>query len=411
VEAYVISVEPELMLSHAMARTHLNLKGLEDAKDMGIPVEGKVTGLNKGGLEVDLNGARAFCPISQIELGFCEDASAYVGQTLNFRVTELTEEGRNIVVSRRALLEEERQEAAAATEAMLHEGAEFEGEVITLQPYGAFVDIGGVQGLVHISEISHGRIEHPDQALEVGQKVKVRVLTIQPDAKHPERLRIGLSIRALLGNPWEEAAGKLKEGASMEGTVVRLQNFGAFVELTPGVDGLIHISEMSDRRIKHPSEVVEVGQKVQVTIIKVDHAAGRIGLSLKGQDEGGGGDLIVGSVVDVVVDQVKPFGLFVKIKGYGRDGRGLVPAEETGAGRNANLRRAFPEGSEHKAMILAIEPDSGKKKLSFSAVADQVEAADYQQFVGKSAGKASVGKAKESLGTLGDMLKAAMKKE
>ncbi len=416
ISAYVVSVEPELVLSHAMARSHLNLQGLEDARDLGIPVEGKVTQLNKGGLEVDLNGSRAFCPISQIELGYCEDASRYVGQTLQFRVSELSEDGRNIVVSRRALLEEARQEAAAVTEERLQEGAEFEGEVVTLQPYGAFVDIGGIQGLVHVSEISHGRVEHPNEVLRVGQKIKVRVLSIKPDAKNPARKRIGLSIKALQGSPWEEAIARLGEGQTVEGTVVRLQPFGAFVELSPGVDGLIHISELSDRRVNHPGDVVEVGQRVSATVVKLDRAARRIGLSLRGQQAEAGGDLAVGSVVDVVVDKIKPFGLFVKIKGFGRNARGLVPTEEATDDRNANLRRAFPEGSEHKAVIVAVEPDSGKKRLSFKAVAEQGETAEYQKYMhGAPAavaapGAGQLGKEGASLGTLADKFKNLMKK-
>jgi small subunit ribosomal protein S1 len=411
-EAYVVAVEPELVLSHAMAREHLNLQGLQDARDLGIPVEGTVTGLNKGGLEVDLGGARAFCPISQIEAGYCEDASGYVGQTLQFRVTEFAEEGRNIVVSRRALLEEEQQEAASEIQAQLQEGAEFEGQVVSLQPYGAFVDIGGgIQGMVHISEISHARVEHPSEVLQEKQTVRVKVLRIEPDPKHPDRQRIGLSIRALQGDPWDESTARLEEGGTVEGQVVRLQNFGAFVQIAPGVDGLIHVSELSDRRIRHPEDVVSVGQKVQATVLKLDHAAKRISLSLRA----GGGqareELVVGAVVEVVVSGIKPFGLFVNIKGYGRDARGLVPAEDTGAGRNANLRRAFPEGSEHRAMITAVEPDTGKLRLSFTAVSEQEERKDFDRFKGGGAGESSGASAPQGLGTLGDMLQQALNKD
>ncbi len=245
VEAYVVASEPEVILSYALARAHLNRQALEDAYDLGIPIEGKVVSLNKGGLEVDLNGQRAFCPISQIELGFCEDANLYLNQTFQFRVIEFSDEGRNIVVSRRALLEEERQEAAAATQAQLQEGAEFTGEVITIQPYGVFVDIGGVQGMVHISEIGQSHIDHPSEALSVGQKVRVKVTRLERDPKHEDRLRIGLSIRALLPDPWAGAMISLSEGSQVQGKVVRIQPFGAFVEIAPGVDGLIHVSEMA----------------------------------------------------------------------------------------------------------------------------------------------------------------------
>jgi len=408
-EGYIVRVEPDVILSRAMARSHLNLRMLEDAKDMGLPIEGKVTGQNKGGLEVDLNGTRAFCPVSQIELGYCEDPSIFVDQTLQFRVTEFAEEGRNIVLSRRALLEEEREQAAAELQDQLQVGAEFAGEVVRLQPFGAFVDIGGLQGMVHISEISHSRIEHPEEVLVVGQTVRVQVIRVEPDPKHPDRLRIGLSMRALMGDPWDEATGKLSVGSSVEGKVVRLQPFGAFVEIAPGVDGLVHVSEMADRHIKHPSEVVSVGDVVQVAVLKMDESAHRISLSLRDDGAAGGGaELMVGSAVDAVVDRIKPFGLFVRIKGAGRNVRALIPAEETGAGRNANLRRKFPEGSEVKAAITQIEPDTGRIRLSISAYADMKDQEEYGKYQnsggGGKPGKSGGGGGGQSLGTLGDLL-------
>jgi small subunit ribosomal protein S1 len=416
-EAFVLSTEPEIVLSHSLARNHLNLEALEDAKDLGIPVEGRVTGVNKGGLEVDLKGARAFCPISQIELGYCENASVHIDKVYEFRVIEFAEGGRKLVVSRRALLEEQRQEAAAEVQAQLHEGAEFEGEVTTLQPYGAFVDIGGVQGMVHISQIGLGHIGHPEEVLRVGQKVRVKVMKVEPDPKHPDRQRIALSMRALMGDPWEQVAASLHEGSEVQGKVVRLQPFGAFVEIAPGIDGLVHISELADRRIQHPSEAVEVGQTVNATVLKVDVAAHRISLSLRGAGEGGataGGPLSVGSVVDVVVDKVKPFGLLVRIKSAGRGGRGLIPIEETGAGRNANLRRSHPEGTELKAMIVTVEPETGKLRLSLRAVADQEERAEFSSFVGDAPAAApgsSSSSSSRSLGTLGDLLQKSLAKK
>jgi len=411
-EAYIVSVHPELVLSRALAKTQLNIRRIEDAKEMGIPVEGKVTGTNKGGLEVDLGGARGFCPISQVDLHYCEEPSVYVGQDLRFRVTEFKDDGRNIVLSRRALLEEEREQEAEETRAQLQEGAEFTGIVVTLQPYGAFVDIGGMQGLVHISEIAHGRIDHPNEVLKEGESVRVKVLRVEADPKKPDRLRVGLSIKALKGDPWEEMASSLSEGAEVEGTVVRLQPFGAFVQLSPGVDGLVHISELSDRRIAHPSEVVEAGQKVNVRVLKVDLGAKRISLSMREGGGGmGGGDHSVGSVVEVTVNRIKPFGLLVNIKGGGpRNSRGLIPAEETGAGRQANLRKAFPEGSELKAMITNIEPESGKIRLSITAAKEQEEHGDFASFTGGSDKKGgnAPGAAPASLGTLGDLLKGVL---
>jgi small subunit ribosomal protein S1 len=405
--AYIVATEPEVVLSRALARGHLNLDRLEDAHDMGIPVEGKVTGTNKGGLDVDLGGARAFCPVSQIQLGYCDDPAHYVGQTLEFRVIEFSEEGRRIVVSRRALLEEQREEQASVVMSQLTEGAELEAQVASLQPYGAFVDLGGnIQGLVHISEISHGRVEHPDEVLRVGQKVRVKVLRIEPDPKNPKRQKIGLSIKALLGDPWDEAASQLYEGSTVTGRVVRLQPYGAFVELYPGVDGLIHVSELSNQRVRHPSDVVSEGQSVTVTVLKVDHRSHRISLSMLDRGAGSDDDLVVGSVVEAVVNRIKPFGLLVQIKGAGREARGLIPAEETGTGKGANLRKAFPEGTEVKAMIISVEPDTGRMKLSISAVADEQENADYQEFVDQSDVRRDDRRDESaaSFGTFGDLL-------
>lgn len=404
VSAYIVALEPEVTLSYALARRQLNLQAIEDAREMGIPVEGRVSGVNKGGLEVDLGGARGFCPISQIELGYCEDATVHVGKTYDFRVMEFAEGGRKLVVSRRALLEEERREAQEAIQSQLQEGAQFEGTVKSLHPYGAFVDIGGVEGMVHISEIGHGHIEHPQEVLRVGQTVKVKLLKIERDPKHPDRQRIGLSIRALLADPWQ-AAGMLQEGDEVEGKVVRLQPFGAFVEIAPGVDGLLHVSELADRRVSHPSEVVSVGQQVKVTVIKVDPAQKRISLSLRGRGVEVSEALSVGSMVECVVDKIKPFGLLVRIKGGARNARGLIPAEETATGRNANLRRSFPEGTELKAMVIQVEPDTGKLRLSLRAQAEHEEREELGKLMGSGSPAVST---PASLGTFGDLLKKSM---
>lgn len=424
IQAYVVATDPEVLLSSALARGSLNLDAIADAHDTGVPVEGKVTGVNKGGLEVDVGGARAFCPISQIDTGYCEDATVYIGSSLKFRVVEFAEDGRNIVVSRRSLLEEEQRDAAAQTQAQLQEGAQFEGRVVSLQPYGAFVDIGGVQGMVHISEIGHAHLGHPSEALEVGQTVKVVVTSIQPDRKNPDRQRIALSIKALLGDPWDEFAATLSEGMQVQGKVVRLQPFGAFVQLAPGVDGLVHISELADRRISHPGDVVEVGQELTATVLKLDLGARRISLSLRagghGAADGGGSaaQLTVGEIVDAVVNRIKPFGLLVNITSAGRGLRGLVPTEETGLPRGANLRRAFSEGTELKLMVTSVDP-SGKIRLSIRQAKEMSSADDYRKYVdaGKG-GKRGEGKRGDAgkgeahgFGTMADALSRALKND
>ncbi|MBW2735322.1 MAG: S1 RNA-binding domain-containing protein [Deltaproteobacteria bacterium] len=289
--AYVTADDPEIELSRALGEQPLDIEAIQQARDLKLPVRGKVTALNKGGLEIDLNGVRAFCPLSQIELGRCEDAERYVGETIDLRIQEIKEGGRNVVVSRKALLQEEQAEQADAIKEHLVEGAELDGEVRSIQAYGAFIDLGGgFQGMVHVSEIAHARIEHPNEALKEGEKVRVKVLKIQPDPKRPERKRIGLSIKALAGDPWTSGVAALKEGETVEGEVVRLQPYGAFIQLSPGVDGLAHVSELSDRHIKHPSEVLTIGQKVQARVLNVDLDAKRVSLSLKDASSEGSRD-------------------------------------------------------------------------------------------------------------------------
>jgi small subunit ribosomal protein S1 len=255
---------------------------LRHAYQRHLPVEGLVTGVTKGGVEIQIAGVRAFCPASQLELGYVEDMESFVGQRLSFRITRY-EGGRrpNLVVSRRELLEEEQKALAEQTRARLEVGAILAGTVTSLKDYGAFVDLGGVDGMVHISELAFGHVKHPKEVLSVGQQVEVAVLRIEKsdNPRHPQK--IALSIRALARDPWQDAAERYAAGTPVQGTVTRLQPFGAFVELEPGIEGLAHISELgAGRRISHPHEVVNVGDKVEATVLNVDREKRRIGLSL-----------------------------------------------------------------------------------------------------------------------------------
>ncbi len=244
------------------------------------PVEGTVRRTNKGGFTVDLAGFRAFCPYSQIDLHRVDDPDSFVGRKFTFRIIELAESGRNIVISRRVLLQEERETLAVQTRQNLTLGDVLEGTVTRLAPFGAFVDIGGLEGLVHISQISHERVQDTASVLQVGQRVKVKVLEIQ-NLGEGRRERISLSMKALTTDPWPETAKNLQVGGEVTGHVTRLTDFGAFVELQPGVEGLIHISELARRRILHPREVVAEGEEVPVRILDVDLDRRRISLSLK----------------------------------------------------------------------------------------------------------------------------------
>jgi small subunit ribosomal protein S1 len=252
---------------------------LEQAFAHGIAIEGLVTGQNSGGYEVQIGSVRAFCPGSQIDRRRVEGAD-YVGQRLRFRITKLEGGGRNVVVSRRQLLEEEAAQQAADVWATLRVGAVVTGTVTSLRDFGAFVDLGGVDGLIHVSELGHGRAGHASEVLQVGQTVETQVVKLEPDAKGG-RGRVGLSLRALAPDPWASVGERFPVGTTVQGTVRRLEQFGAFVELAPGLDGLVHVSRLVlDRRVSHPRQIVDVGDRVEVTVVELDPAKRRIGLSM-----------------------------------------------------------------------------------------------------------------------------------
>jgi small subunit ribosomal protein S1 len=285
VEAAVTGKDPDtgtLLLGSQHGHKYHGLDEVRQAYSQGLPVQGQVTGAVKGGLEVQIAGLRAFCPASQADIRFIEDLAEFVGQRLDFRITKL-EGGRrpNLVVSRRALLEEEQRLRAEATRAQLKEGAVLTGTVTSLKDYGAFVDIGGLEGMIHVSELAFGRVTHPSELLRVGQPVEVAVLRIEPAHGGRQAEKIALSIRALARDPWSDADQRFPVGTRVSGTVSRLQPFGAFVELEPGIDGLVHISELgAGRRLNHPSEVLKVGDRVEATVLGVDLERRRISLTL-----------------------------------------------------------------------------------------------------------------------------------
>jgi small subunit ribosomal protein S1 len=265
------------------------LAEISQAHVHGMPIEGTVQEVVKGGVSVQIAGVRAFCPISQLDLRFVQDPSGFVGQRYEFRVTKCEERpgrGPDVVVSRRALLEEEQRERAQATRATLRPGAHLKGKVTSLTTYGAFVDLGGLEGLIHVSELSHSRVEHAQEVLSEGQEVEVEVLRIEP-GKDGKGERISLSRKALLDDPWKAFVGSLAVGTRFRGKVVRLQPFGAFIEIAPGVDGLLHISELSgDRHISHPKEVLKVGDDIDVLVREIDIERKRLSL-VRARDEGG----------------------------------------------------------------------------------------------------------------------------
>ncbi|MGC4004241.1 MAG: S1 RNA-binding domain-containing protein [Pirellulales bacterium] len=242
----------------------------------GMVVEAKITGHNKGGLECDVNRIRGFIPAGQISLYRIEDFSGMVGEKLTCVITLANPERRNLVLSRKAVLEREQEEAKTKLLAELSVGDEREGIVRSLRDFGAFVDLGGVDGLIHISQMSWERIRHPKELLTEGQRVKVKVQKIDPDSG-----KISLSLRDFVQNPWDSAAQKYAVGTKVKGTVTRIMEFGAFVKLEPGVEGLVHVSELSFKCVWRVGDVLSEGQEVEAKVLSVDPEKQRISLSIK----------------------------------------------------------------------------------------------------------------------------------
>lgn len=263
---------------------------LEQAHALGVPVEGTVTAETKGGFEVHIGSVRAFCPGSQIDLRRGPErvpASEYLGKKFAFRVTKVENDGRNVVVSRRDILEEEAAEAATKTWEQIRVGAVLEGTVRSIRDFGAFVDLGGVDGMIHVSELSFTRVNHPQEVLTVGQKVKVQVLRVADKADKDGRRQVALSMRALAEDPWTTLEANLPAGTTTSGIVKRVEAYGAFVEVLPGVEGLVHVSKMAtDRRLSHARQAATVGQSVEVTVLAIDAGQRRLSLSMVEKERG-----------------------------------------------------------------------------------------------------------------------------
>jgi len=408
IEGYVLSLSEGNVVVTRSVPKGAGREVVQQALDSRIPIEGLITGQNKGGLEVDLGGLRGFVPASQVDLRFVEDQSQFVGQRLRFRVTEIR--GGNAILSRRALLEEERAAQAAELRKSLEVGAQIEGTVTSVRDFGAFIDLGGLEGLVHVSELSHMRVAHAQDVVKPGQRVKVQVLRIERDERGHEK--IALSLRALEQDPWNAARPQLKEGTRLQGKVARLQPFGAFVELFPGVDGLVHVSALSDRHVQHPREVVKEGESIWVQVESIDDAQRRVALRRISEDEAQAPEAAkpekqkrarVGDVVDATVDKCEAFGVFVHWDG----GKGLVPNPELGTPRGSDNKKTVPVGTQFKAQIIEID-DRGRYRLSRTAAQRLEGVSDYREYQRQMNKKMPPGK---GFGTLGDLLRAKLEQQ
>jgi small subunit ribosomal protein S1 len=243
---------------------------------VGQIVDCLVTAVNKGGLQVTVSNMRAFLPASQVEIGFAGNLEGYINQKISVQITEVNAKKRNLVVSRRALLEAERSEGEGEFWSTVEVGQDFKGVVKTLKDYGAFVNIGSVDGFLHIGEISWSRINHPKDVLAEGQEVDVKVLKLDNDKK-----RISLGMKQLAQNPWSSAGEQYAQGRTVPGKVTRLTEFGAFIELEPGLEGMVHISELAWRRVGSVGEILKVGETRDFQVVEVDTKRKRVSLSLK----------------------------------------------------------------------------------------------------------------------------------
>lgn len=282
IEAYVTKIEIDeenesgaYILSKRQLETEKSYEYLQEKLDNDEVIEAKVTEVVKGGLVVDV-GQRGFVPASLISTDFIEDFSVFEGQTIRLKVEELDPENNRVILSRKAVEQAENDVKKASLLDSLNEGDVIKGKVARLTNFGAFVDIGGVDGLVHVSELSHEHVQSPEDVVSVGQEVDVKVKSVEKDSE-----RISLSIKDTLLTPFENIKGKFHENDVIEGKVIRLANFGAFVEIAPGVQGLVHISEIAHKHIGTPSEVLEPGQQVSVKILGIDEENERISLSIK----------------------------------------------------------------------------------------------------------------------------------
>ena len=400
VEATVVGTGDEIRLSHKLRRGAQAREALEMAAQSGVTVEGRVAAVIKGGYEVTLGGMRAFCPFSQMDLRRVESEQEYVGRVLEFRVTKYGENGRNIVVSRKAILQEQAAKAAEETRKKLIPDAILPGTVTSLADFGAFVDLGGIQGLVPMSELSHSRVGRAADRLSLGETVTVKVLRVDP-----ERGKVTLSLKALEGDPWTTVPGRLRERQVVRGRAVRAAEFGVFVELLPGVDGLLHASEIPRHRQAELREAVTATAEIAVMVLTIDAGKRRIGLALAPEGVAVGEQLAstiaVGAVLMGSVERVEPFGVFVRL---GPGQTGLVPNAELGTQRGADHRKMFAAGSALKVMVLAIEEGGRRIRLSHEKALAQEEQAETQAYMKDAGDKRGFGM------TLGDALNQARKR-
>ncbi|HEX9120568.1 MAG TPA: 30S ribosomal protein S1, partial [Terriglobales bacterium] len=357
-------------LSHQKASRLRAWDEIEKAYNDKTPIKGIVVERIKGGLTVDIQGARAFLPGSQVDLRPVRNLDGMKAQELEVRVIKLNKKRGNIVVSRKQLLEEDLTEKRGHTLEQLHEGAVMTGTVKNLTDYGAFVDLGGIDGLLHITDMSWGRLTHPRDLVNVGDQIQVKILKFDKDKQ-----RVSLGFKQLTPDPWLDAAHRYPIGAHVKGRVISITDYGAFIELEQGIEGLVHVSEMTwSKRMKHPSKMLNVSQEVEAVVLNVNPGERRISLGLK-QLESNPWETLhekypVGSTVEGRVRNLTDFGAFIEIE----DGiDGLVHVSNLSwTKRVKHPSEILKKGDKVKAAVLAIEPDNRRLSLGIKQLQPDV---------------------------------------
>jgi small subunit ribosomal protein S1 len=386
-----------------LGRTPPNLeearKKCEAASTSGDLVEGFVTGAVKGGLEVDVDGLRAFAPASHVDLRHGADLSSYVGQLLPWHVAQYAKKGRDIVVSRKRMLEEGAKLARVEALSKIAPDSLHKGIVRKVMPWGTFValpEAGGVEGLVHMTEASHDRGARMEDIFKPGQTIDVKVVRVDDKGK------LWLSHKATIADPWDAVKERYAVGTRHKGKVARLQPFGAFIELESGIDGLCHTADLSLKPIEHPSEVVKIGDEIEVIVASCDPSSHKIGLHPAPPESEASEPrqrVAPHKTVKVAVAQATEAGLVVRVLGVtGRSSRAFIPAGHTGTPRGTDLRKEFPVGMQFDAKVIEIDPRRGEAKLSIRALKEDTEKAAYNQY--------RAGVAREAkFGTFADLMK------
>jgi small subunit ribosomal protein S1 len=404
IQAMVVSTVGGLTLSRKLARGAATERQLESAFHTGLPVEGKVERVVKGGYEVRIGRQRGFCPLSQIDIVRMEP-STYEGHVYAFRITEYKEGGRNLVVSRRALLEEEQRVAAAEVRRSIVAGTVMTGRVISVREFGAFVDLGGgVQGLLHVSEMGWSRVSDTSQVVKPGEEITVKVLSVDDNKQ-----KISLGLKQLTADPWSRVHEMYEIGQVRSGRVTRIAEFGAFVELEPGVEALAHASTFAPTgRSEGWSSLVAPEMTAAFEILSIDLEKKRIGVALV--PEGSARvdatvrtqpGIVPGARLTGKVERHETFGVFVFLA-PGRTG--LIPLSETGVAREGDIARTFPIGADVEVVVLEVDPSGRRIRLSAKAVLDAHEAQEVREYTERADSAPA-----EAFGSLAEKLRGALK--